>query len=130
MTGIRARAAVGIGALALWATFAGAATAADSGVTIAGFAFSPATITVKVGDTVTWTHNETVEHTATGADFDAGTVAPGATATVTFKTAGSFTYTCRIHPTMTGTVVVQAAASGGGGNGGTNASPPPTDALP
>jgi plastocyanin len=130
MTGTRTRAAVAIGALAVWAALAGATTAADSGVTIADFSFSPGTITVKAGDTVTWTNNDTVDHTATGGDFDAGTIEPGATATVTFKTAGSFTYACKFHPTMTGTVVVQAAASGGGGSGGGGASLPPTDALP
>ena len=122
----RMRAAIGIGALAAWAMVAGGALAADSGVTIAGFAFSPQSITIDVGDTVTWTNNDDVDHTATGSGFDTSTITSGGgTATVTFATAGTFQYHCTIHPSMTGTIVV-GSASGGGGGGSTL---PPTDTL-
>ena len=126
---IRIRAAIGIGALAAWAMLAGGALAADSGVTIAGFAFSPQSITIDVGDTVTWTNNDDVDHTATGPGFDTSTITSGGgTATVTFNTAGTFAYHCTIHPSMTGTVVVgSAGGGGGGGNGGGRSSLPPTD---
>ena len=121
---IRMRAAIGIGALAAWAMVAGGALAADSGVTVAGFAFSPQSITIDVGDTVTWTNNDDVDHTATGSGFDTSTITSGGgTATVTFATAGTFQYHCTIHPSMTGTIVV-ASASGGGGGGSTL---PPSD---
>jgi plastocyanin len=103
--------------------------AADQSVTIEGFAFSPATVTVNVGDTVTWTNNDGTAHTATGSGFDTGNIAGGASDSVTFQSAGSFDYVCSIHPQMTGTVVVQAAGGGGGGGGGggAGATAPPTD---
>lgn len=82
--------------------------AAESGaVAIADFKFDPASINVPVGGSVVWTNNDPQQHTATSAgNFDAGTIQPGATATVEFKTAGTFTYICSFHPFMMGTVVV------------------------
>ena len=78
-------------------------------VSIANFAFSPASITVKVGDSVTWTNNDSTTHTVTADDnsFSSGDLAPGATFSFTFSKAGTFAYHCSIHPSMTGTVVVQ-----------------------
>lgn len=107
---------------------AGSVAAADGSVAMAGFAFDPATTTVLVGDTVTWRNEDSAPHTATADDgsFDTGNVASGADASVTFDTAGTFAYTCTIHPSMRGTVVVGAAASGGGAT----VTPAPTDALP
>ena len=78
-------------------------------VSIANFAFSPASITVKVGDSVTWTNNDSTTHTVTADDnsFSSGDLAPGATFSFTFPKAGTYAYHCSIHPSMTGTVVVQ-----------------------
>lgn len=108
---------------------AGTALAADQAVAISGFSFAPASVTVTVGDTVTWTNSDAQAHTATADDasWDTGTIAGSGTGSTTFAAAGTFPYHCRIHPTMTGTVTVQAAASGGGGGGG--ATTPPTDAA-
>jgi len=78
-------------------------------VTIGDFAFSPAAIEVKVGDTVTWTNNDSLPHTVTGdGGVDSGELATGQTYTKTFDTAGEYAYACTIHPAMTGTVVVLA----------------------
>jgi plastocyanin len=106
----------------------GSVAAADGSVAMAGFAFDPATITVEVGDSVTWRNEDSAPHTATADDgsFDTGNVASGADDSVTFDRAGTFAYTCTIHPSMRGTVVVQAAASGGGAT----VTPAPTDAVP
>ena len=79
------------------------------------FTFSPATITIKAGTTVTWKNVTTVAHTVTSDDggktFDSGTSKPVAaqtgTFTFTFKTPGTFTYHCSFHPFMKGTVIVQ-----------------------
>lgn len=79
------------------------------------FTFSPATITIKAGTTVTWKNVTTVAHTVTSDDggktFDSGTSNPVAaqtgTFTFTFKTPGTFTYHCSFHPFMKGTVIVQ-----------------------
>jgi plastocyanin len=93
------------------------ARAADTTVSIENFAFSPAAISVQAGDTVTWVNNDTVAHTATATDgsFDTGSIAPGSSASITFSTAGTFSYICSIHPSMSGSVDV--AAAGGGGTG-------------
>jgi plastocyanin len=93
-----------------------AVLAADRAVDIAGFAFSPGSVTIAVGDTVTWSNADVQNHTATADDasFDTGTIAGGTSKSVTFATAGRFAYHCKIHPSMTATVVVQAAAGGGG----------------
>ncbi len=88
-------------------TTAPAAAAAAGAVGIADFKFDPPTINVPVGGSVTWTNNDPQAHTATSAgNFDAGAMQPGGTATVEFKTAGTFTYICSFHPFMNGTVVV------------------------
>jgi plastocyanin len=111
-------------------TSAGFALAADQSVAIANFAYSPSTVTVSVGDSVTWTNNDEAPHTATADDdsWDTGTLAQNGTGAVTFDTAGEYSYHCDIHPNMTGTVVVEAAAAGGGG--GTPApTNPQTDTL-
>ena len=112
----------GIAAVLIALGGAGAALAADHAVAISGFSFSPASVTVTVGDTVTWTNSDAQAHTATANDssWDTGTIANGASGTITFSTAGTFAYHCSIHSAMTGTVTVQAATGGG-------ATTPPTD---
>lgn len=106
---------------AFWA-LAPAVIAADSTVDIAGFSFSPGSLTVSVGDAVTWTNADAQSHTATSDSgaFDTGTIAGSASKSVTLTTAGTFPYHCAIHPAMTATLVVQAASGGG-------SAPPPTD---
>jgi plastocyanin len=89
------------------------ATSPESGasapaVEIKGFAFNPATITVPVGTTVTWTNQDAAPHTATADDksFDTGRLDQGQSGSVTFDMPGTYTYTCTFHPNMKGTVVV------------------------
>jgi plastocyanin len=78
-------------------------------VVIQNFAFSPATITVTVGTTVTWTNNDGATHTVTSdtGAFDSGNIANGKTYSRTFSQAGTFAYHCTIHPNMKATVIVQ-----------------------
>jgi plastocyanin len=92
--------------------------AASQTVSMRDFSFAPATVSVSVGDTVTWRNDGKIDHTATANDgsFDTGNVASGQSGSVTFEKAGSFAYICTIHPNMKGTV--QVAAAGGGGSGG------------
>lgn len=80
----------------------------EKGVNIQGFAFAPGSLTVAKGTVVTFTNNDNTSHTATADDgsFDTGTIAAGASATITFKTAGTFAYHCTFHSGMTGTIVV------------------------
>jgi plastocyanin len=95
-------------------TAAPVAASGGTTVTMADFSYSPASITVNVGDTVTWTNSGPDEpHTATGDGFDTGEVAVGSSASATFSQVGNFPYVCTLHANMTGTVKVLAAASGG-----------------
>jgi plastocyanin len=83
-------------------------TSANS-VAISNFAFSPTSLTVKVGTKVTWTNNDNAQHNVTSDDggFESsGNLSKGQTYLVTFSTAGSYPYHCSIHPSMTGTIVV------------------------
>ena len=76
--------------------------------TLGSNAYSPDNITVVIGvnNTVSWTNNDNVDHTATGSGFDTGIIAPGSSASHTFNSPGTYKYHCSIHPTMVGTVVV------------------------
>ena len=78
-------------------------------VTISGFAFAPATLTVKANTTVTWTNNDSVAHTVTADDgsFDSKNIAPGGTFSYTFTKSGNVSYHCAIHTYMKATVTVQ-----------------------
>jgi len=71
-------------------------------------AYSPASLTIAHGSSVTFTNNDNTSHTATAAgSFDTGLIAPGSSQTVTLQTAGTITYRCTVHPGMVGTIVVQ-----------------------
>ncbi|MGW0765361.1 cupredoxin domain-containing protein [Streptomyces sp. NPDC002676] len=90
----------------------GAPTAPVTGnaVAIKNFAFSPATLKVKVGTTVTWTNQDTDAHTVTsagsGGPLHSAALATHATYSYTFTKPGTYAYLCTIHPFMTGTVEV------------------------
>src|SRR5215218_3163688 len=84
-------------------------------VSMLDFSFSPATVSIGVGESVTWTNNGQQDHTATGSGFDTGTVPPGGSATETFNSAGNFPYVCNFHPQMKGTVQVTGNQSSGPG---------------
>jgi plastocyanin len=85
----------------------GSGTAAD--VTMQNIAFSPQSVTIKAGDTVVWTNKDSVEHDVTAADgsFKSGILASGATFSHPFAQAGTYEYSCTLHPGMNGTVIVQ-----------------------
>ena len=96
-----------------------ATAAADTGVTISDFQFAPTSVTIDVGDTVTWTNDGPTPHSATADDggFDTGIFDAGQSRSETFDQAGTFAYFCTPHPNMRGTITVRAASTGGGGNG-------------
>lgn len=83
-------------------------SAASHDVTIANFAFSPNSMTVSQGDTVTWTNNDAVSHTVTANDgtWTSPLLAPGTSYTHQFNATGDFSYHCSVHPSMTGVVHV------------------------
>jgi plastocyanin len=75
--------------------------------------FDPATLSVKLGTTVTWTNNDSAAHTVTSGDpnagasgtFDSGLIKPGQTFKYTFTSTNSTSYFCTVHPWMTGKVI-------------------------
>ena len=104
----------------------GARAGTSHTIDIANFAFSPQNLSIQVGDTVTWTNLDAVQHTATSTSgaFDSGPLDQNETYSITFTQAGTYDYLCTPHPSMTGQIVVQGApaatpaptqATGGGG---------------
>ena len=89
-----------------------AASVASGTVTIdiRNFMFQQSPLTVKAGTQVTWANQDPqgTSHTATadGGAFDTGAIAPGASATKTLSTPGTYTYHCSIHQFMTATFTV------------------------
>jgi plastocyanin len=111
--------AAGVG-LTACSSSSGSSSAAKSGsgggatadkVDIKNFSFKPQSVTVKAGTAVTWTMQDSgTTHTVTANDgsFDSKELSSvGKTFSFTFAKAGTFTYKCSIHNSMTGTVVVQ-----------------------
>ena len=87
-----------------------AAGAEEERVEIVEFAYSPDTLTVASGTTVTWENTETgIAHTATSDEdvWTSGTLNEGDEFSFTFAEAGTFAYFCTIHPDMSGTIVVE-----------------------
>ena len=82
---------------------------APNTVSIVNMAFTPATITVTAGTTVTWNNNDNITHTVTADDdsYDSGNIGAGSSFTRTFSIAGSYPYHCTIHPSMKETIVVR-----------------------
>jgi plastocyanin len=87
-----------------------AAAGTEENVEIVDFAFNPGELTIAAGSTVTWTNADpNLPHTASSDDdvFDSGNLNEGDEFSFTFEEAGSFPYFCSVHPTMTGTIVVE-----------------------
>lgn len=78
-------------------------------VTMTQNRFSPGTVRVAAGTTVTWRNTSDIPHTVTGSGFDSGTIAPGGSYSRTFTSPGSYSYWCTPHrgAGMVGTVLVQ-----------------------
>ncbi len=86
-----------------WFAVPAAEAADNAGVSMANLAFSPATLTLNLGDTVTWTNTDTgVPHTTTSSagdpdTWDSGNMNPGQTYAHTFTHVGSDPYICTYH---------------------------------
>lgn len=115
-------AGLALGALACGGSYGGTAPSenppANGDVTVANNSFTPSTLNVTAGSTVTWTwnsggtlHNVTFDENNHSVDQGSGTYSR------TFTEAGAYPYHCTIHgAAMSG--VVNVGASGGGGGGG------------
>jgi plastocyanin len=78
-------------------------------VKIDNFSFGPATLTVPVGTSVTWTNRDDIPHTVVSTEgaFKSKVLDTDEKFTFTFSKAGTYPYFCSIHPKMTGKVIVQ-----------------------
>lgn len=99
-----------MGGLAHWNRTA--ALAGETGeVKIDNYSFSPATLTVPVGTTVSWTNRDETIHTVVAQDaghsFKSGGLDTDDKFSFTFDKPGSYVYICTVHPYMTGKIVVQ-----------------------
>lgn len=86
-----------------------AGEASGTQVVMKDLAFDPASVTIEVGESVTWENQDSVTHTITAdnGEFTSGDIAPGSTFTFEFDQAGTYAYHCGLHPSMEATVVVQ-----------------------
>ena len=84
---------------------------ASAEVKIDNFSFSPATLTVSAGTTVTWTNRDDIPHTVVSTDdpkaFKSKVLDTDEKFSFTFSKAGTYPYFCSVHPKMTGTVIVK-----------------------
>jgi amicyanin len=108
------RAAAALALLTVWLLPSGQASAAGYSVAMKGYAFSPASLSVPAGSTVTWTNHDTAPHdvktTSGPLSIHSPMLNKGQSWSFTFTTAGSYGYVCTVHPDMTAGITVRAAA--------------------
>jgi plastocyanin len=94
------------------------APAGASGVTVSvqDFSFTPSTVAVGLGQTVTWQFHSMHTSTSDQRFWDSGMRSSGGFV-VTFRDAGSYAYHCSMHPSMTGRVRVPMTAAGSASDG-------------
>ncbi len=78
----------------------------SASVSIQNFAFNPTPLNIKAGTTVTWTNNDSVPHQIKADTFNSAALTNGQTFSFTFSVAGTYNYSCAIHPSMHGQIVV------------------------
>ncbi|NUP52746.1 MAG: cupredoxin family copper-binding protein [Catenulispora sp.] len=93
-----------------------AAVAASShSIQIVGFAFAPQSLTISVGDSITWTNQDEAPHTVTTTSGPQSISSPmlskGQSFTFSFTAPGTYSYYCAVHPDMRAQVVVTPAAA-------------------
>ena len=101
------------------ATVTNAAGSSTPGCEETNECFIPHTVTIGVGETVTWENTDNAAHTATGGNpsdgpsgvFDSSLMMVNASFSHTFEEAGTYDYACMVHPWMQGTVIVGGSAS-------------------
>ncbi|MCW2792606.1 MAG: blue (type 1) copper domain protein [Nocardioides sp.] len=97
------------------------AAATDATVTVANMTFTPGTVTVTLGGTVTWDFADATAHTTTSNQgfWNSGPKSSGQSFARAFSSSGSYGYHCSIHPSMHGTVRVPLTATGSSSGGWT-----------
>ena len=98
------------GAASSTSTAASSSSGGGVAIKMQNIQFAPKDVTVKVGQKVTWTNDDSVDHNVTaqsGADFKSKDFGNGGTFSFTPDKAGTIKYVCTIHPGMTATLTVQ-----------------------
>jgi plastocyanin len=90
-------------------TTTGGSPAGGAEVVMKGIKFVPDSLTVKVGQTVTWLNQDNTDHdiVAVQGEFKSGLFGQGKSFSFTFAKAGTYAYYCSVHPNMKGTIIVQ-----------------------
>ena len=76
---------------------------------VVGNAWTPADVTAKVGEVITWSNGDTVPHKVAlddGSCQMSANIAGGASKSLVFSVAGTFPFHCAVHPTMKGTITI------------------------
>lgn len=78
-------------------------------VTIENYEYTPPSVTIPIGTTVTWRNIDPIQHTATARDneFDSGLLGQNEIFSFTFNDPGEYEYYCTLHPYMIGTIIVE-----------------------
>jgi plastocyanin len=76
---------------------------------IKNFAYAPASVSIKAGQSVAWINDDDTAHTVTAVDasFDSGNMDKNSTYSHTFRTAGTYGYYCTYHSYMKAIVIVK-----------------------
>ncbi|GLZ33134.1 copper-binding protein [Lentzea sp. NBRC 105346] len=91
-------------------------------VSIANYAYAPASMTVHVGDVVTWTNSDQAPHDVAAGTFRSPMLSTGQSWSYTFTQPGTYDYVCSIHPDMRARITVLAPV--------TTAAPAPAAPVP
>lgn len=81
--------------------------ATSNTVDISNYSFNPPSLTIKKGATVTWTNHDSTLHQIKSATFNSAALSNGQSFVFTFNESGTFDYSCAIHPSMQGQIIVQ-----------------------
>jgi len=76
-------------------------------INIQNFSFNPSTLTIKKGVTVIWTNNDSAPHQIKSSALNSNELVNGQSFSFTFTNSGTFEYSCAIHPSMTGKIIVE-----------------------
>jgi amicyanin len=82
----------------------------ENNIIIKDFGFNAQSITIKVGDVVTWVNEDPMQHTVTsdsGSELNSDSLNKGEIYSHTFNQKGTFSYQCNIHPSMKGKIIVE-----------------------
>lgn len=114
-----------------------ATTFAESSVEIVDFDYQPGAITIKAGDTVTWTQTGEEPHTVTADDgsFDSGELDTGGAFSMRFDEPGTYGYYCTLHggpggEGMSGVVTVEGGEASEPPIAGNGEDDPPAEGGP